>query len=315
MHHAEAAPAIGWRNLNGTAAIAYSAESAADASREWEDTRLYWQLMSQILGKIRLELHPKINHWWHVPLYITPRGTTTSTIPYGDSNFDIELDLTQHRLVLRTGGGQILGFALDGRPIADFYSHLFDMLSSVGIDVEILAKPYHCKSSEPFATDRIHSTYDPEAVHRGWTILKRVEPVFKEFRGRFIGKCSPVHQFWHSFDLACTRFSGRRAPDMGITDPVSREAYSHECISAGFWFGDDDLPQPAFYSYTWPAPEGLDRQPLRPGKAFWREVHGSPQATLLYDDLRKMDNPHAALLDFLQSSYEAGADLAGWNRH
>jgi len=281
---------------------------------EWDDTRLYWQLMSQILGKIRLKQHPAINHWWHVPLYVTPRGMTTGTIPYRDTNFDMELDLTDHKLILRIGSGQILGFNLSERPIADFYSHLFDMLRSVGIDVNILAKPYRCKSTEPFATDRIHSTYDPDAAHRGWTILRSIEPVFKEFRGRFIGKCSPVHQFWHSFDLACTRFSGRRSPETGITDPVTREAYSHECISSGFWFGDDDLPQPAFYSYTWPAPDGLTQQPLKPGKAFWRDVHGFPQATLLYDDLRRMDDPHAVLLDFLQSSYEAGSNLAAWDR-
>ena len=248
------------------------------------------------------------------PWNITPRGTTTSTIPCQDSNFDIELDLTAHQLVLRTGNGQAIGFRLDGRPIADFYSHLFEMLESVGVDVRILAEPYRCSSTEPFATDRMHRTYDQEAAHRGWTILMRIEPVFKEFRSLFVGKCSPVHQFWHSFDLACTRFSGRRAPEAGITDPVSREAYSHECISGGFWFGDDSLPQPAFYSYTWPAPDGLDRQVLRPSKAFWRDVHGAPQATLLYDDLRIMDDPHAALLDFLQSSYDAGANLAGWNR-
>ena len=133
---------------------------------QWEDSLLYWQLMSQILGKIRLKLHPWINHWWHVPLYITPRGTTTGAIPYGDSNFDIELDLTDHRLVLRTGDGKVMGFALDGRPIAEFYNHLFDMLRSVGIDIEILARPYKCKSTEPFAADRVHSTYDPEAIHR-----------------------------------------------------------------------------------------------------------------------------------------------------
>lgn len=280
----------------------------------WEDSRLYWQLMSQIMGKIRLELHPWMNHWWHVALYVTPRGTTTATIPYGDSNFDIELDLTDHKLLLRGGDGQILRLPLDGRPIADFYTHVFDMLESIGINVEILAKPYLCKSNIPFAEDRTHATYDPLLVHRAWSILRMVEPVFKEFRSRFIGKCSPVHQFWHSFDLACTRFSGRRASNEALTSIVDKEAYSHECISAGFWYGDDSLPEPAFYSYTWPAPQGLNEQPLRPSKAFWRDVHGSPQATLLYNDLRRMDNPHEALLDFMQSSYEAGANLAGWNR-
>lgn len=281
---------------------------------EWEDSRLYWQLMSQILGKIKLALNPPVNHWWHVPMYITPRGTTTGAVPYGDSNFDIELDLTDHRLVLRSGDGKVSGFELDGRPIAEFYSHLFNLLFSVGIEVKILAKPYSCKSDIPFPADRVHSTYDKDAVHRAWSILRMVEPVFKEFRSRFIGKCSPVHQFWHSFDLACTRFSGRRAPDADLTDPVAREAYSHECISAGFWFGDDSLPMPAFYCYTWPAPKNLDFQHLEPNKAFWRDVHGSPQATLLYDDLRKMHDPHLALLHFLESSYEAGAILGGWDR-
>lgn len=280
----------------------------------WADSCLYWQLMSQILGKIRLELHPWMNHWWHVALYVTPRGTTTGTIPYADSDFDIELDLTDHKFVLRGGDGQILRLPIDGRPIADFYTHVFNMLESIGVNVEILAKPYKCKSTVPFAEDRIHASYDPMLVHRAWTILRTVEPVFKQFRSRFIGKCSPVHQFWHSFDLACTRFSGRRAPDTAMMGVVDKEAYSHECISAGFWFGDDSLPEPAFYSYTWPAPQGLADQPLKPAKAFWREVHGSPQATLLYNDLRNMDDPQAALLDFMQSSYEAGANLAGWNR-
>lgn len=281
---------------------------------EWEDSRLCWQLMTQILGKIRLTQHPWMNHWWHVTLYVTPRGTTTGEIPYGDSNFDLELDLTEHKLILRGGDGQMLRMPLDGRPIAEFYAHVIDMMDSIGISVPILAKPYLCKSDIPFAEDRTHTTYDPLLVHRAWSILRTVEAVFKEFRGRFIGKCSPVHQFWHSFDLACTRFNGRKAPDAGLTDPVASEAYSRECISAGFWFGDDSLPEPAFYSYTWPAPDGLTDRSLRPGKAFWREVHGSPQATLLYEDLRKMDNPRAALLDFLQSSYEAGADLAEWDR-
>ena len=191
---------------------------------------------------------------------------------------------------------------------------MFGALKSFGIEPRILAKPYRMKSTVPFADDNIHTIYDPDAVHKGWTVLKRIEPVFKEFRSRFIGKCCPVHQYWHSFDLAVTRFSGRRAPDVGITDPVSREAYSHEVISAGFWFGDDILPQPAFYCYTWPAPEGLAQQPLKPEKAFWRDYNGSPQAILLYEDLRTMDDPRTALLDFLQSSYEAGANLAGWNR-
>ncbi len=221
MHHVEAAPAVDWSNTMEKQLLFTHQSLPPMPLAEWEDTRLYWQLMSQILGKIRLELHPKINHWWHVPLYITPRGTTTSTIPYADSDFDIELDLTDHKLVLRTGAGQVLGLALDGRPIADFYAHLFSMLSSVGIEVEILAKPYHCKSSEPFAEDRVHSSYDPDAAHRGWTILKRIEPVFKEFRGRFIGKCSPVHQFWHSFDLACTRVL--RTPSAGSWYHRSRQ--------------------------------------------------------------------------------------------
>jgi hypothetical protein len=180
--------------------------------------------------------------------------------------------------------------------------------------VKIVRKPYECKSKIPFADDRQHAAWDAEAVEKAWRILTEIEPVFKEFRGRFVGKCSPVHMFWHSFDLAVTRFSGRPAPAMPDADPVTREAYSHEVNSAGFWFGDDNLPEAAFYCYSFPAPTGLDQQPLRPAKAFWQEVRGAPMALLLYRDWRQMPDPRTALLDFLQSSYEAGANSAAWDR-
>ena len=283
--------------------------------REWEDTLLTWQLMCQIVGKIRLRLHPKINHWWHVTLYLTPRGLTTGPIPDGDASFEIRFDLLDQQLVVETSRGESRRLPLQPGPIRDFYNGLFSTLESLGIQAEILPYPYRCKSTEPFPTDTVHTAYDAAAVRRAWEALRQINQVFTEFRARFIGKCSPVHMFWHSFDLAVTRFNGNRGPEMPDADPVTREAYSHELISAGFWFGDDEtVPEPALYSYSFPAPDGLGTQRLIPEICAWRTVKGSPMAILLYEDLRRLDNPRQAVLDFLQSSYEAGARLANWRR-
>ena len=281
---------------------------------EWEDSRLKWQLVCQIIGKVRLKMHPPVNHWWHVPLYLSPRGLTTDDIPFKDGLFSIEVDVLSQRVVVATSSPRAVEIPLDERPVADIYADLRRALSDLGIEAKILARPYKCKSDRPFAEDREHTAWDTDAVTKAWRVLTEIEPVFKEFRGRFIGKCSPVHMFWHSFDLAVTRFSGRRAPEMPTADAVTREAYSHEVNSAGFWFGDDNTPEAAFYCYTAPAPSGLDQQPLRPAKAFWQELYGSPMALLLYRDWRESEDPRAALLDFLQSSYEAGANAAGWDR-
>jgi hypothetical protein len=285
------------------------------ALAEWEDTQLTWQLMCQIVGKVRLELHPKLNHWWHVTHYLSPTGLTTGPIPHGGSIFEITQNLFDQRLEVRSADGRVRTMPLAPGTIADFYAEFMGLLRSLEIDVAIHSHPYKCRSDVPFSMDRVHTTFEHEHVRRAWMILCWIEGVFREFRGRFIGKCSPVHLFWHSFDLAVTRFSGRPAPPMPDADPVSREAYSHEVNSAGFWFGDEFTQEPCFYCYTAPAPPGLDAQRLEPRQAFWQELGGSPMALLRYEDVRAMSDPRAGLLAFLQSAYEAGAGLAGWDRN
>jgi hypothetical protein len=281
---------------------------------EWEGSRLYWQLVCQIVGKIRLKLHPPINHWWHVTLYVSARGLTTGGIPYQGGTLDIELDLIDHQTIIRTSSGRQEQVALAPRPIADYYQELMDALSSLGIEVKIVGRPYDAKSTIPFAEDHEHATYDADAIRRAWLALSHIDLAFKDFRGRFIGKCSPVHLFWHSFDLACTRFSGRGGPSMEGADGVSQEAYSHEVISAGFWFGDNNVPKPAFYCYSYPLPDGLVEEKLAPSAAYWQELRGSTMAMLDYDDVRQSDDPSGMILEFLQSSYETGARLSKWDR-
>lgn len=284
---------------------------------EWVETKTTLHILTQIVGKIRLGLTPKLNHWWHAPLYVTARGLTTSAIPYGNTSFDMELDLTDHQLVIRSSDGELRKVKLENHTIAQFYRELFFSLGSLGIDAPILAKPFDpskVKSAEPFASDETHATYDGSDAHRFWRVLVSVDGVFKKFRARFIGKCSPVHFFWHSFDLAVTRFSGRPAPVNENADPVTKEAYSHEVISAGFWPGDDYVPEPAFYSYVHPAPDGLADQKLRPEAARWETQDGGAMALYRYEDFRTARDPEADLLDFMQSAYEAGAKLSQWPR-
>ncbi|MFI5387964.1 MAG: DUF5996 family protein [Fimbriimonadales bacterium] len=280
---------------------------------EWEDSRLYLQLVCQIIGKTRLKLHPPMNHWWHATLYLSARGITTGAIPIEGDELDIELDLCSHKVVLRRRD-RIEEIALYGQPICDFYHSFRAALREMDVDVPIVARPYFCKSTIPFRTDTEHSTYDADAVHLAWVALSQVEGVMKEFRSGFIGKCSPVHLFWHSFDLACTRFSGRAAPAMEGVDAITIEAYSHEVISVGFWFGDDVTPEAAFYCYSAPAPAGLADQPLRPAEASWVMLRGAPMALLRYEDVRASSDPRSAVMAFLQSSYEAGANLGAWDR-
>jgi len=285
--------------------------------REWEETKTTLHLFTQIVGKVRLALHPKLNHWWHAPLYVSARGLTTSAIPYRATNFEVDLDLIDHHLVLRSSEGEVLKVGLAGRSVGQFYRELFFSMGSLGIDAPILAKPFdpdRVKSKEPFATDETHAAYDGESAHRFWRALVSIDGIFKSFRGRFIGKSSPVHFFWHSFDLAVTRFSGRPAPVREDADPVTKEAYSHEVISAGFWPGDDNLPEPAFYSYVHPSPPGLEEEPLRPKAAWWQNQNGSSMALYRYEDFRTAPDPSADLLEFMQSAYEAGAKLSQWPR-
>ena len=281
---------------------------------EWRSTKNTLHLYCQIVGKIRLALHPRLNHWWHVPLYVSPRGLTTRPIPYRAGNFEIELDLKSHKLEIRTSEGKVEDFALfDGLAVADFYASLFSNLAKLDIVPAIRAIPYEAPSKTPFAEDTENRSYDKEYVERFHQVLVAVDDVLEQFRGRFIGKSTPVHMFWHSFDLALTRFSGKRAPVRDGANSVERDAYSHEVISFGFWFGDDNVPAPAFYSYTAPEPLGLAEEPLTPAEAKWQESNGSHLALLMYDDVRDQPNAHETILDFLESAYQAGAKQAGWD--
>ena len=280
----------------------------------WRPTKNTLHLYCQIVGKIRLALHPRMNHWWHVPLYVSPRGLTTRTIPYRGGNFEIEFDLREHRLEIRTSEGGLEDFGLyDGLTVADFYSSIFSNLSKLGIHPNIRPLPYEAPSSTPFPDDNQNKSYDKLYVERFHGILVAVDDILQEFRGRFLGKSTPVHMFWHSFDLALTRFSGKPAPVRDGANRVEREAYPHEVISFGFWFGDDNVPAPAFYSYTTPEPEGLADEPLSPPSAQWQDSNGSHLALLMYDDVRETENPHEVVLQFLESAYQAGAKRANWD--
>src|SRR5687767_9431895 len=281
----------------------------------WRPTKNTLHPFAQIVGKIRLALHPRLNHWWHVPLYVSPRGLTTRTIPYRGGNFEIELDFRDHAVKIRTNKGEIEDFALyDGLTVADFHDSLFSNLAKLGIEPKIRGIPYEAPSTTPFAKDTEHSAYDKKYVERFHKILVAVDDILQEFRGRFIGKSTPVHMFWHSFDLALTRFSGKPAPVRDGANRVEREAYSHEVISFGFWFGDDKtVPAPAFYSYTAPEPAGLADEPLSPAEAKWGESNGAHLALLMYDEVRLIADTRSVVLEFLESAYEAGAKRANWN--
>jgi hypothetical protein len=282
----------------------------------WRPTKNTLHLYCQIVGKIRLMMHPRINHWWHVPLYVTPRGLSTRTIPYSGGSFEIEFDFKTHKLEIRTSDGAIEDFALyDGLTVADFYQSLFSNLAKLGIEPKIRAIPYEAPSTTPFPKDVENKSYDKIYVERFHQILVAVDDIMEEFRGRFVGKSTPVHMFWHSFDLALTRFSGKKVAPREGAGMVEREAYSHEVISFGFWFGDDKtVPAPAFYSYTAPEPAGLADEPLSPATAKWAESNGAHMALLMYDDVRESDDPSGMILEFLEAAYRAGAKCAGWDR-
>jgi hypothetical protein len=278
----------------------------------WQDTYETLHMWTQIVGKVRLALSPRINHWWEVALYVNARGLTTSAIPYEGRNFDIQFDLIEHKLVIQTSWGSSKSLALRPQSVANFYAEFMSALRSLGIAVKIWPMPCEVPNPVRFTSDTQHASYDPEYVQRFWRILISCDNIFQEFRARFIGKDSPVHFFWGSFDLCVTRFSGRPAPERPGADPVTREAYSHEAISAGFWPGGGDIKGAAFYAYAAPEPSGFAEQPVRPAAAFYH-----PQLReflLMYDDVRRAASPRQALLDFLQSTYEAGAKLAKWDR-
>ena len=277
----------------------------------WQETCETLQLWTQMVGKVRLALMPPMNHWWQVPLYVSARGLTTSAIPYGGSAFELEFDFLEHALVLRMAAGGERRIPLAARSVARFYREFVEMLRAAGIEVKIWSLPVEVPNPVRFEEDSIHAAYDGEAVQRFWRILLSVQEVFQEFRSGFIGKCSPVHFFWGSFDLAVTRFSGRRAPERPGADAVTREAYSHEVSSVGFWPGAG-LGDPAFYSYMAPEPEGFSAARVRPERAHYDS--NLKEFILMYDDVRNAPSPSAALLAFCQSTYDAGAALAGWDR-
>ena len=290
-----------------------TAEAWPDLPLEaWQDTYETLHMWTQITGKIRKTLTPLINHWWNVTLYVTARGLTTSPMFFEDRALEISFDFIDHHLAVRTSDGAIKQIDLAPQSVADFYSKLMGMLHSLGVDVKIHATPDEVANPIPFAEDRTHKSYDAAYAHRFWRILVSVDRVFKEFRGRFIGKCSPVHFYWGSFDLAVTRFSGHRAPPRPGADAITREAYSHEVSSAGFWPGGGEIKGPAFYSYMAPEPPGFKTQKVRPEKAFYHS--GMSEFFLMYDDVRRADSPGDMLLEFMQSTYEAGANLAKWDR-
>ncbi|HEY1403573.1 MAG TPA: DUF5996 family protein [Pyrinomonadaceae bacterium] len=279
---------------------------------EWKDTYATLHMWTQIVGKIRLVQSPRFNHFWQVPLYVSARGLTTTAIPHGTRNFEIEFDFIAHQLIIRTSDGETRQLALAPRAVADFYHELMDTLEALRLPVKIRAVPDELPNPIPFADDYEHASYDPEYANRFWRILAQSDRVFKEFRAGFIGKVSPVHFFWGSFDLAVTRFSGRPAPARADADAITREAYSHEVISHGFWPGSGNTQTAAFYSYTAPEPAGLPQTPISPATAFYNPPTGG--FVLPYDDVRNADEPERLLMEFLQSSYEAGANLAKWDR-
>ncbi|WP_242927252.1 DUF5996 family protein [Pontibacter vulgaris] len=281
--------------------------------KDWEPTKDTLHLYLQIIGKIRLKQMPHQNHWWHVTLYLTARGLTTGPIPYRFYTFQIDFDFISHQLIIETSLGTTETITLhNGLSVAQFYTSVFSALTALGIKVAILAKPYDNKCATPFADDHEHATYEPEQVTRYWRILAVIDGIMKEFSGRFYGKTCPVQLYWHHFDLVVTRFSGKALPIRPEASIVEKEAYSHEVISFGFWPGDEQVRFPAFYSYTFPSPHGLDEEPLLPREAAWVDSNGSPMALLKYDDMRTADNPKQVLLDFMESAYHAGASLAGW---
>jgi hypothetical protein len=269
-------------------------------------------MWTQIVGKTRMKLAPLVNHWWNVVLYVTPSGLTTSSIPYRNTSFEVEFDFLFHRLIVRTGNGVEHIVQLYPRSVADFYAEYMSTLRSLGIEVSIRRTPAEFDDLTPFDEDRHHASYDKAYVEKFHRILANAAAVLNEFRSPFIGKCSPVHFFWGSFDLAVTRFSGRRAPEKPDADSINREAYSHEVSSCGFWPGDRRFKEAAFYAYSAPAPAGFDKQPVLPQASYWDNQMGL--FILKYNDVRTLKSPEQAVLDFCQSTYEAGANLAQWDR-
>lgn len=283
----------------------------------WQDTCETLHLWTQIVGKIRLAQMPWINHSWHVPFYVTARGLTTGIIPYDARSFSMDFDFVNHRLLMQVSDGNEHSLPLRPQPVAAFFYEVMDALESMDLDISIHTVPNEIPNALPFYDDYEHDAYDPVYANRFWRLLVQADRVFRQFRARFIGKNSPVHFFWGSFDLAVTRFSGRLAPEHpggipNLPDWVTREAYSHEVSSAGFWPGGLAFPEPFFYSYAYPEPEGFSSAAVLPAAATYNKYFG--EFILPYDAVREAEDPDRVLLDFLQSTYEAAADAGGWDR-
>ena len=281
---------------------------------EWEATKETFHRYLQIIGKIRLKLMPRKNHWWYITLYTYSRGFGTGSMPYENFFFEIQVDVVEHKVIITGSNGKDASFELyDGLSVAKFYAQMMESLDAIGVKVQILATPYDLSDDTPFAECEQHHSYQKKYVERFWQIMLQVDHIFKEFSGRSYSKTCPVHLYWHHMDLAVTRFSGKKGPEMKEAGVAEKDAYSHEVISFGFWAGDAEVRAPAFYSYTYPSPEGLDREPLEPKGAQWIDSNGSPMAVLMYDDIRDKDNPKELLMQFLESAYQAGAKRAGWD--
>ena len=278
---------------------------------QWSDTADTLHMWTQIVGKTRLALSPLQAHWWNVPLYVSARGLSTAAMPYGDEMLEIEFDFVSHVLRYRLSTGAEIATPLRNQSVADFYAEYKRSLAALGVTVDIWPVPVELKTPIPFAEDTQHATYDADAAHRFWRVLTRADQIFQRFSTKFIGKVSPVHFFWGGFDLAVTRFSGRVAPPRANADPITREAYSREVISAGFWPGNGGFGAAAFYCYAAPAPAGLDQAKIWPASAGYNAELG--EFLLKYDDLRAEANPDAALMEFLESTYDAAAQLAKWD--
>jgi hypothetical protein len=278
----------------------------------WSDTCETLHMWTQVVGKVRMELSPFVNHWWHVTLYLTPRGLTTSSIPYQGGAFEVNFDFIEHNLSILTSEGTTKVLPLIPRSVAAFYWEFMASLHALGIEVTINTLPSEVQNPIRCDEDEVHASYDPVYASRFWRILVQTDTILKRYRSPFLGKSSPIHFFWGSFDLALTLFSGRRAPERQGADLITREAYSHEEISCGFWPGNERFPAPAFYSYTYPEPPGLEPASIRPVAAFYSQELG--EFLLHYDDVRSASSPEQTVLEFFQSTYEAGATLAHWDR-
>jgi hypothetical protein len=284
---------------------------------QWQDTKETLHRFCQVVGKLRLAASVRRNHWWNVPFHLTGRGITTRPMGQVDGNpiFTIDFDFVDHRLRIHTLDGSAASFPLEGQSVASFHRNTVEALVTLGIEAAIaIPRPFDLPDADrPFADDTEHATYDPAWASRYWQVLSQVNLLLEEFAARYAGKVSPVHHFWHTFDIAHTRFSDRHIDQPPTADRVTREAYSREVISFGFWFGDDRFAEPAFYAYVAPEPAGMADAPLEPAAAWWDPRHGSHLAVLRYDDARATSNPRASVLEFYERAYQAGAHLAGWD--